>query len=63
MDKKALFLDLFWFKDPQDLQRKLSEYRQQYNVERYHSTLGMTPAQRTEQAKDKDRARIAKEEV
>ena len=44
-------LDLFWFKDPEDLQRKLSEYGQRYNVERYHSTLGMTPAQRAEQAK------------
>ena len=44
-------LDLFWFEDPQDLKRRLSEFRQHYNVERYHSTLGMTPAQRTEQAK------------
>ena len=44
-------LDLFWFEDPRDLQRRLSLYQQQYNVERYHSTLGMTPAQRTEQAK------------
>ena len=42
-------LDLFWFKDPEDLQKRLSMYRQQYNVERYHSTLGMTPAQRAEQ--------------
>lgn len=48
-------LDLYWFRDPQDLQSRLSAYRQHYNVERYHSTLGMTPAQRTEQA----RARMA----
>lgn len=54
-------LDLFWFKDPEDLQRRLSVYRQQYNLERYHSTLGMTPAQRAEQ--EQDRARIGKEEV
>ena len=44
-------LDLFWFADPQDLKSRLLEYRQHYNVERYHSTLGMTPAQRTAQAK------------
>ena len=37
-------LDVFWFKDPENLQRKLSEYRRQYNVDRYHSKLGMTPA-------------------
>jgi len=28
-----------------------TEYKQHYNVERYHSTLGMTPAQRTRQAR------------